>query len=61
MDPLVRRLREMQPNTFQQLCFQLMGEKYPNANIRYVEGIAGDEGLDLFCGDLSCGPAVWQC
>jgi hypothetical protein len=51
----------MDPNTFQQFCFQLMAEKYPSANVRYVEGASGDEGLDLFCGDLACGPTIWQC
>lgn len=51
----------MDPNTFQQFCFQLMAEKYPSANVRYVEGASGDEGLDLFCGDLTCGPTIWQC
>jgi hypothetical protein len=38
-----------------------MAEKYPHANIHYVEGAAGDAGLDMFCGDLACGPTVWQC
>ena len=38
-----------------------MAEKYPAANVRYVEGACGDEGLDIFLGDLSCGPTVWQC
>ncbi len=61
MDPLVRRLKEMDPSTFQQLCFQLMAEKCPSANVRYVEGASGDEGLDVFCGDLACGPTIWQC
>jgi hypothetical protein len=51
----------MDPNTFQRFCFQLMAEKYPSANVRYVEGASGDEGLDLFCGDLTCGPTIWQC
>ena len=55
MDSLVRSLKEMDPNTFQQFCFQLMAEKYPSANVRYVEGASGDEGLDLFCGDLTAG------
>ena len=61
MDSLVRSLREIDPNTFQQLCFQLMAAKYPSANVRYVEGASGDQGLDLFCGDLTCGPTIWQC
>jgi hypothetical protein len=38
-----------------------MREKYPGANVRYVEGASGDDGLDIFCGDLLCGPTIWQC
>jgi hypothetical protein len=38
-----------------------MAEKYPRANVRYVEGASGDEGLDIFRGDLTCGPTIWQC
>ena len=61
MDPLVQRLKELDPSTFHQLCFHLMREKHPLANVRYVEGAAGDEGLDIFRGELSCGPTIWQC
>jgi len=61
MDSLVQRLKEMDQNAFERLCFHLMAEKYPSANVRHVEGVAGDQGLDLFCGDLECGPTVWQC
>lgn len=61
MDPLVHRLKELDPITFQELCFQLMAEKYPTAKIRYVQGASGDEGLDMFQGDLEFGPTVWQC
>ena len=61
MDSLVRRLKELDATTFQQLCFQLMDEKYPRAGIRNVEGSAGDEGLDMFRGDLTYGLTIWQC
>jgi hypothetical protein len=61
MDALLQRLKELDQVTFQQLCFQVMSAKYPSARIHYVEGVAGDEGLDLFAGELSAGPAVWQC
>jgi hypothetical protein len=61
MDSLVHRLKELDQITFQQLCFHLMVEKYPSARIRYVEGASGDEGLDIFCGDLTLGPTIWQC
>lgn len=61
MDPLPLRLKELDPNTFQQLCFHLMVEKYPSGDLRYVEGAAGDEGLDIFRGELSGRPTIWQC
>ncbi len=61
MDLLLQRIKNLDQITFQQLCFQLMSERYPSARIRYVEGAVGDEGLDLFTGDLSAGPTVWQC
>jgi len=38
-----------------------MSERFPSAKIRYPEGAAGDEGVDLFQGDLTIGPTVWQC
>lgn len=61
MDLLAQHLKGLDSKTFHQLCFQLLAEKYPSANIRYVEGASGDEGLDLFRGDLACGPTIWQC
>lgn len=38
-----------------------MSARFPTAKIRYPEGIAGDEGVDIFLGDLTLGPTVWQC
>lgn len=61
MTSLVRRIKDLDPNTFQQLCFNVMSERFPNAKVRYPEGAAGDEGIDLFEGDLIQGPTVWQC
>ena len=61
MDPLLRAIKDLDPTTFHQFCFQLMSGKYPNAGIRYVEGVAGDEGLDNFSGNLLQGPTIWQC
>jgi hypothetical protein len=61
VDSLVQRIKDLDQITFQQLCFQLMSERFPAAKIRYPEGVAGDEGVDLFQGDLTIGPTVWQC
>ncbi len=61
MDSLVRRIKDLDPVTFQQLCFHVMSELFPSAKVRYPEGVAGDEGVDLFQGDLTEGPTVWQC
>jgi hypothetical protein len=61
VDSLVQRIKDLDQITFQQLCFQLMSVRFPSAKVRYPEGIAGDEGVDLFQGDLTNGPTVWQC
>src|SRR5690348_5846844 len=61
VDSLVQRIKDLDQTTFQQLCFHLMSERFPGAKIRYPEGAAGDEGVDLFLGDLDSGPTVWQC
>jgi hypothetical protein len=37
-----------------------MSERFPSAKIQYVEGAAGDEGVDFFAGVLSEGPTIWQ-
>lgn len=61
VDSLVQRIKELDQITFQQLCFHLMTERFPSAKVRYPEGAAGDQGVDLFQGDLALGPTVWQC
>ena len=61
MRPLYQRLKELDPVTFERLCYHLLKEQFPTADIRHVEGGGGDEGLDLFTGDLDGGPVVWQC
>jgi hypothetical protein len=61
MRSLYQRLKELDPVTFERLCYHLLKEQYPTTDIRHVEGGGGDEGLDLFTGDLdvgrSCGSA----
>jgi|GEM_PF-2576480 len=61
MDSLYQRLKEMDPDTFQRFCFQLLKERHPEQELRHVEGASGDEGLDVFVGQLSGNPVIWQC
>lgn len=61
MDALHQRLKELDPDTFHKLCFQLLKERYPGSNLRQVEGSSGDDGLDIFAGELSGEPVIWQC
>ncbi len=61
MDSLYQRLKEMDPDTFQRFCAQLLKERHPGQEIRHVEGASGDEGLDVFAGELSGKAAIWQC
>ncbi len=61
MHPLHQRLKELDWDTFQRLCFQLIAERHPGSAIRHVEGAGGDRGLDLFLGELRSGPTIWQC
>src|SRR5258708_16380559 len=61
MDSLYQRLKELDADTFQRLCFQLLKERHPEQDIRNVEGASGDKGLDVFAGELYGKPAIWQC
>lgn len=61
MDPLHQRLKELDPDTFHKLCFMLIKERNPGANAHLVEGASGDEGLDIFEGELDGQPTIWQC
>jgi hypothetical protein len=61
MDSLYQRLKELDSDTFQRLCFHILKERHPGLEVRHVEGASGDKGLDVFAGDLSGRPAVWQC
>ncbi len=61
MRSLYQRLKELDAVTFERLCYHMLKEQYPTTDIRHVEGGRGDEGLDLFTGDLDVGPVVWQC
>lgn len=61
MDRLHQAIRDLDPDGFQKLCFHIQKERLMGTELRLVEGESGDEGLDLFCGDLSDGPIVFQC
>jgi len=61
MDSLYQRLKERDPDTFQKLCFHILKEKHTSLQLKHVEGASGDEGLDVFEGELDGHPAIWQC
>ncbi len=60
MDSLRQRLKELDRDKFEDLCFCLLKERHRNANVRHVEGASGDCGVDAFAGDLLDGPTIWQ-
>lgn len=60
MNALYQRLKELDRDSFERLCFHLLKERHPTAGVTRVEGAAGDEGADSFAGQLDSGPVVWQ-
>jgi len=60
VDALYQRLKEMDPDTFQRFCFQLLKEQCPGLELKHVDGKGGDEGIDVFAGELSNKLAIWQ-
>jgi hypothetical protein len=61
MQPLLQRLKELDSKMFEQFCFDLFKERYAGVEIHHVHGSGGDEGVDLFSGDLEGICVVWQC
>lgn len=61
MHSLTQLLRNLSHKDFEALCFHLLKERYPNANIRRMEGSGGDKGIDLFAGRLLDRSCIWQC
>lgn len=61
MHALYQRLKELDWDSFQRLCFQLLSARHPDLQIKHVDGSGGDRGLDLFCGSLEESPTIWQC
>lgn len=60
VDPLRQRLKELDPHGFESLCFDILKERHPGCELIHVEGSSGDEGLDVFEGELCGRPTVWQ-
>ena len=58
---LYQRLKELDANTFEKLCFHLLKARHPGADIRQVDGAGGDDGADSYLGNLEGGSTVWQC
>ena len=61
MDSLYQRLKELDSDTFQKLCFHILKDRHPGGQVWQVDGASGDEGIDVFSGQLSQGPTIWQC
>lgn len=61
MDPLAQRLKELDSNTFERLWFHILKDKYSDITPRHVDGSGGDEGLDVYAGELRGKPTIWQC
>jgi len=61
MNALYQRLRDLEPKTFEDLCFQIISARHPGANVTRVNDAGGDKGIDFFQGDLVDGPTIWQC
>jgi hypothetical protein len=57
---LYQRLKELDRDGFEKLCFHLLKERFPDLRIMRVEGAAGDDGADCFVGPLESGSIVWQ-
>ncbi len=47
MDALRQRIRELAREDFELLCFHLLKERHPGANVRHVEGASGDLEADV--------------
>jgi hypothetical protein len=61
MNALYQRLKDLDPKTFEDLCFQIIAARHPSAQIMRVDDLGGDQGMDFFQGNLVDGATVWQC
>ncbi len=61
MNRLLQRIKELDSDSFEELCFQILKSRFPTTNMHRVEGKGGDDGVDCFCGVLSQATTIWQC
>ena len=61
MNELLAHLRVLDPQRFELLIFHLLSARYPTLSIKHINGEAGDEGVDVFTGQLNGQPTIWQC
>ena len=60
MEALYQALKALDSKTFENFCFQLLKERHQKLELRHIDGKAGDEGIDVFVGELFSKPAIWQ-
>lgn len=61
MNALALGLRSLDPQTFEILVTSLLKARYPDIDIKHVNGQSGDQGLDVISGYLDEHPTIWQC
>lgn len=61
MTDLAERLKQLDSRVFEDLCFHILKDRFPGANIKKVDGVGGDQGVDIFQGTLSEKLHIWQC
>jgi hypothetical protein len=61
MRSLYQRLKELDREMFETFCLHLLKERHPGVQIQHVDGSHGDQGVDIFLGNLEGSPVVWQC
>jgi hypothetical protein len=61
LNVLYQALKALDPISFQRLIVHLLKAQYPGVAIEYIEGSAGDDGLDVVSGQLDEHPTIWQC
>lgn len=54
-------LRSLDHRQFELLTLDLLKARYPGLDIKHIKGDAGDQGVDIFLGQLDAKPTIWQC